>query len=118
MSPKLKLTQTLYEHLNTPPYTLQEASIMWWTNIRPTGGYRLTKYGFEVFKKELDLEYHSVDLDPKEITTKFLLGLDRKLQAPFYIEKKKIHLFGSRDALMALMHGSMSHYLQSITFTN
>jgi hypothetical protein len=118
MSPRLKLTQTLYGHLSKPPYSLEEAMILWWTNIRPTGGYRLTKYGWEVFTKELDLEYHTVELDPKEVTTKFLLGLDRKLASPFYIEKKKIHLFGSREAVMVIMHGSMSHFLKSLQFTD
>ena len=116
MSPKSKLTKTLYSHLSNPPYTEQEAMIMWWANIKATGGFKLTKFGFEVFKKELDLESHTLEVNPTEVTTKFLLNLDKKITTPYYLEKKRIHLFGTADAVNAIMHGSISQYLHSLTY--
>lgn len=115
MKNKKTLTQQLYSRLSNPAYALDHAQSLWWCNVRATGGLRLTQEGWRVFKKELDLESYSINLAKSEITKQFILALDRKLTAPYFIERDRIHLFGSREAVMALLHGNMSGYLASLT---
>lgn len=114
MKNKSLLTEKIYQQLENPRYPLDQARLLWWCNVRSNGGLRLTHEGWKVFKKDLELESYSVDLEKTEITKQFILDLDRKLTTPYFIEKHRIHLFGSREAVMALLHGNMSRYLRSL----
>lgn len=114
MSRKRDITERLYRHLAKPSYTLDQAQVYWWCNIRDNGGLRLTHLGFNCFKKDLDLESYSVNINQQEITKKFILDLDKLLTCPYYIERDKIHLFGDREAVLALLHGSVSNYISSL----
>ena len=114
MKNKDLLTQTLYEKIQEPSYNLEQARLLWWCNVRATGGLRLTQEGWRVFKRDLDLESYSINLDRSELTKQFILDLDSKLATPYFIERDRIHLFGSREAVMALLHGNMSRYLLSL----
>jgi|LakMenEpi03Aug12_release.lakeMendotaPanAssembly.Ray.scaffolds.fasta_scaffold437820_1 hypothetical protein len=114
MKNKDLLTRTLYEKIPEPGYNLEQAQLLWWCNVRATGGLRLTQEGWKVLKRDLELESYSINLDKKEINKQFILDLDRKLTTPYFIERDRIHLFGSREAVMALLHGNMSRYLESL----
>lgn len=114
MSRKRDITERLYRHIIKPSYTEEEALIYWWCNIRDSGGLRLTQLGYKCFKKELDLESYSIEVAKQELTKKFILDLDKMLTCPYFIEQGRIHLFGSREAVLALLHGSMSQYLASL----
>ena len=114
MKNKDLLTRTLYEKISQPGYNLEQAQLIWWCNVRATGGLRLTQEGWKVLKRDLELESYSINLDKKEINKQFILDLDRKLTTPYFIERDRIHLFGSREAVMALLHSNMSRYLESL----
>lgn len=114
MKNKSLLTETLYKKISAPNYSLEQAHILWWCNVRASGGLRLTHEGYKILKQDLDLESYSIALNKSEINKQFILDLDRKLTTPYFIERDRIHLFGSREAVMALLHGNMSRYLESL----
>jgi hypothetical protein len=114
MKNKNLLTETLYKKISEPSYSLEQAQLLWWCNVRSSGGLRLTNEGWTVLKRDLDLESYSINLVKTEITKQFILDLDRRLNTPYFIERDRIHLFGSREAVMALLHGNMSRYLESL----
>lgn len=96
---------------------LNDAMMYLWMNIRESGGLRLTQNGYNVLIKLLKLESYTVDLDPKQITKKNILALDRKLTAPYYISVKKVGapkliLFSSREAMMAMLYGDICSWLE------
>ena len=112
---KHKLTKRLIELLpEDHQLSIEEAMILWYTNIRNNGGFRLTQNGFQTMKI-LGLESWSVPLTDIKITMdkNLLLALDRKLTWPYFIDykKKEIVFYSSRDAVMATMYGSIKHWL-------
>ena len=96
---------------------LDDAMMYFWMNFRESGGLRLTKNGYEVLTKILKLESWALDIDPRKITKRTILQLDRKLTAPYYISVRragepKIILFSSREAIMASLYGDITAYLE------
>lgn len=110
---KAEITSRIYQLLPTPAYSQDQALLFWWFNIRPQGGLRLRPEGYAAFK-QADLESWSITVDAQELTKKFIVDLDRRLTCPYFIFRNKIHLFGSQEAVMALLHGSMTRYLGSL----
>jgi hypothetical protein len=94
---------------------LDRAMVDWYVNIRDTGGYRLTDEGFRVLIAVLELQHWQLPVDPKTITKRVLLDLDRKIEFPFYLEKRsrQIVFFGSREAMMATMYGNLIKFLEN-----
>lgn len=122
MQNKLAITQAILdqlpEELRLGFKDLDDAMMYFWMNIRDTGGLRLTKNGYEVLTKILKLESWALDIDPKKITKRTILQLDRRLTAPYYIAARcvgepKVILFSSREATMAMLYGDITAYLQS-----
>ena len=112
---KHKLTKRLIELLpEDHRISLEEAMIVWYTNFRNNGGFRLTQNGLQVMKI-LGLESWSVELDDIKITMDktLLLALDRKLTWPYFIDykKKEIVFYSSREAVMATMYSSIKNWL-------
>jgi hypothetical protein len=93
---------------------LERAMIDWYVNIRDTGGYRLTDEGFRVLIAVLELQHWQLSVDPKTITKRVLLDMDRKIEFPFYLEKRgrQIVFFSSREAMMATMYGDLTAWLR------
>lgn len=114
---KLTLTQQLITQYPDAPL-LDEAMVTWWQNIRDDGGLRLTQQGFSVFENLLDLESYLFQLPDKLLTPKNLIALDHHMASPYYIEtSRKCHsmiMFGSRHAMMAVLHGNMQQFIDSL----
>lgn len=86
----------------------------WWYNTREHGGYRLTSTGFKVLK-DLKFEYWDFVL-PDNFARKnkrILLGLDRKLEFPYYYGRKRLSFFGSQEAMMANLTGDLEQWLNN-----
>jgi hypothetical protein len=114
---KHKLTLRLIELLpEDHRITLEEAMVLWYTNIRNNGGFRLTQNGYQALKI-LALESWSVPLTDIKITMdkNLLLALDRKLTWPYFIDykKKEIVFYSSKEAVMATMYGSIKNWLDN-----
>jgi hypothetical protein len=114
---KHKLTLRLIELLpEDHRITLEEAMVLWYTNIRNNGGFRLTQNGYQALKI-LALESWSVPLNDIKITMdkNLLLALDRKLTWPYFIDykKKEIVFYSSKEAMMATMYGSIKNWLDN-----
>lgn len=90
--------------------------VLWYTNIRNNGGFRLTQNGYQALKI-LALESWSVPLNDIKITMdkNLLLALDRKLTWPYFIDykKKEIVFYSSKEAVMATMYGSIKNWLDN-----
>jgi hypothetical protein len=114
---KHKLTKRLIELLpEDHRLSIEEAMILWYTNIRNNGGFRLTKNGYQIMKI-LGLEFWAVPLNDIKITMdkNLLLALDRKLTYPYFIDykKKEIIFYSSREAMMATLYGNISNWLKN-----
>jgi hypothetical protein len=116
---KLAITQKLVDLLPPDAWTVDQARITWWYNIRDTGGMRLTKHGFDAFVTELDLEYYEYTIpDPEKFTQRTILALDRNLQMPYYMLREKttytkLYFFGSREAVLANLYGDLDRFLNN-----
>ena len=115
---KHKLTKRLIELLpEDHRISIEEAMVLWYTNIRNNGGFRLTQNGLQAMKI-LGLESWSVPLNDIKITMdkNLLLSLDRKLTWPYFIDykKKEIIFYSSREAVMATMYGSIKNWLDNM----
>ena len=116
---KLALTQELITHYpDAPP--LDEAMTTWWQNIQDDGGLRLTYKGFYVFEHMLELSSYSFELPEKLLTPRNLLAMDRRLTCPYYkVNNRKLNklvMFGSREAMMATLHGDMQRFITSLSY--
>lgn len=114
MTSKRKLTETLIQNWPTAQAPeLDKALIDWYVNIRDTGGFRLTDEGVHVLIDVLELEHWRLPLEPKKLSKRTLLDMDRKIAFPFYLDKraKQIIFFSSREAMMATMYGDIVNWL-------
>lgn len=101
-----------------------QALVTWWANIRPEGGLRLTRHGYEILHDVLQYESWSLDLSDQSypgMNKRVILDLDRKLEWPYFIDfnprkrMRRIVFFGSREAMMATMYGDLARWLASIS---
>ena len=124
---KLSITLGLLEKLpeqDREPW--DQALVTWWANIRPEGGLRLTRHGYEILHDRLGLECWCLDLANENtfyrarISKRTILDLDRKLEWPYYLDfnprkkTRRIVFFGSREAMMATMYGDLERWLATI----
>ena len=116
---KCALTRELITRYPDAP-SLDEARVTWWQNIRVDGGLRLTYEGFYVFENLLELSSYSFDLPEKLLTPKNLIALDRHMTCPYYMvnnrKLNKLMMFGSREAMMAVLHGDLQRFINSLTY--
>ncbi len=119
MRDKLKLTQAVVDELpDGHDMDVNVAMKTWWYNIRSGGGLRLTELGYFTFKKVLNLESYSVEINLDTFDHMTVLNLDRRLQMPYYIEVKKkiptnVIFFGSREAMLARLYGDLDKFLSN-----
>lgn len=119
MRDKLKLTEVIISRLPAgTEMDVATAMKIWWYNIRATGGLRLTELGYFVFKKVMDLESYTMEIDWETFDRTTILKLDRKLQMPYYIEvnkkiPKNIIFFGAKEAMMARLYGNLNKFLDN-----
>lgn len=125
---KLSITLGLLEKLpedRREPW--DQALVTWWANIRPEGGLRLTRHGYEILHDVLQYESWSMDLANEttlyqaRISKRTILDLDRKLEWPYYLDfnprkkTRRIVFFGSREAMMATMYGDLERWLANLS---
>jgi len=95
-------------------FDYKTALYSWWYNIRDNGGMRLTSTGFKMLK-DLKFEYWDFVL-PENFARKnkrIILGLDRKLNFPYYYGRKRLSFFGSQEAMMANLTGDLEQWLNN-----
>jgi hypothetical protein len=116
---KFTLTAELIHHYPDAP-TVDDAMRTWWQNIREDGGLRLTYEGYHVFSNFLELSSYTFELPEKLLTPKNLIALDRRMTCPYYIVNNRKHnhmvMFGSREAMMAVLHGDMQQFIKSLSY--
>lgn len=120
---KLSITLGLLEQVpEDRRESWEQALVTWWANIRPEGGLRLTRHGYDVLHKVLGMESWSVELPEKtHISKQEILDMDRKLCWPYFIRtrgKKNIEIifFSSREAMMATLYGNVRAWLESCEY--
>lgn len=80
---------------------------------------RLTASGFSAFTTALDLARYEWPIsDPKVITQRVILALDRKLRMPYYMLAskgipRKIVFFGSEEAVWINLYGNIERFLEN-----
>ena len=116
---KFQLTQELITRYPDAP-SLDDAMATWWQNIRNDGGLRLAYQGFYVFENLLELSSYTFELSEKLLTPKNLLAMDRLMTCPYYMvnnrKLNKLVMFGSKEAMMATLHGDMQRFINSLTY--
>ena len=115
MSRRDTLTQTLLENLpEQDRIPIARARMTWWMNPRAQGGFRLTRQGYDVLVKNLDIKHWCFDITDSNL--RMMVELDRKLTDPYFVDskKKQLVMFGSREAMMALLHGDVKRYLSLV----
>lgn len=99
------------------PINLDTALKTWYQNIRPTGGLRLTTYGYKILRT-LEIESWSWRWPEQKgyVDKKLLLDMDRKLQYPYFINAKtrEVVFFSSREAMMTTLYGDIKPWLDSL----
>ena len=84
--------------------------VQMWRNIRDDGGYRLTDQGNE-WLRELGMKSYVIPLPPDNSLTaslhtgSILLGLDRKLKAPYHLKNKRLSIFDDSISVQLLLFG-------------
>ena len=85
----------------------------WWVNPRnkEKGGLRLTEQGFECLQKA-DLKCYEVKYDePIQFTNELIIWMDQNIDCPFYINQKKIWVFGEKMAVkLVLFSGNIAKF--------
>jgi hypothetical protein len=97
--------------------SFDQARIDWWFNPSKTGGFRLTPEGFKILGTVLEIEHWRVAAHPN---LRLLLDLEKKLETPYFLDVKKreLVLFGSKDAMMATLHGDVKRWLELLQNRN
>jgi len=110
---KKHISSSIIKQLNLDETHFTRYHYAWWQNPRPkkTGGLRLTLEGYEAFQN-LGVEEHSIDFPhDTEFTGQLVLWLDRFIDCPFYLEKKRIIVFSDNVAVqLILFSGNIQKY--------
>ncbi len=103
----VKLIELLPDSKKIP---FDQARLEWWFNPSKNGGFRLTLEGYNVMASVLEFEHWRVATHPN---LRLLLDLEKKLEVPYYVgtKKKELILFGSKEAMMATLHGDVKRWL-------
>lgn len=93
--------------------------VQMWRNIREDGGYRLTDQGNE-WLRELGMKSYVIPLPNDNSmaqslhTGSLLLGLDRKLKAPYHLKNRRLSIFDDSISVQLLLYGGdLKSYLDA-----
>jgi hypothetical protein len=116
---KATLTSNLINSFPDAP-DLDQALNTWWVNLRESGGLRLSEIGYQIFCNKLEFDSYTYNIDLAVLTPKNLILLDRYLTCPYYLtgsrKNSRLVLFGSKEAMMAALHGDMQRFIKSLTY--
>lgn len=97
--------------------TEQDALSMWWQDIRPDSGLRLSSEGCVIFD-QLKIKSYEFEIPPDTPTrANTLLILSNKLTCPYYIvigKKPRLVLFGSKEATMYSLYGDINRFISAL----
>ena len=119
MANKALITQEVLNQLK-PTADLDHGIAMqrWWVNLRETGGLRLTDLGREVFSSVVGYESFEFETSAEILTGRNLVSLDRKMSAPYHLQKNRktavLTMFGSREAMMASLYGDIQKFIDNL----
>jgi hypothetical protein len=114
-------TSTLLDQL-TSTTTKHDIYRHLWMNYHNKDSLRLTKKGFVILSKELNLQYYTASLKHKgqpvfegNLHGSILLQIDRALTCPYYLYTEgKLELFGEKErAWLALVDDELFRFLES-----
>lgn len=118
MLSKLDYTQQILKQLPVDDQLSEDYALsLWWYDIRPDSGLRLSAEGCIVFGLAGIVSYEfdvPLDTPAKPVT---LLVLNKKLTCPYYIavgKKPRLVLFGSKEATMYSLYGDVNKFIASI----
>ena len=103
-----QLTKIVSEHMgwSTDPKTLSKNHHLIWQNPRKklSGGCRLTEYGYDLFKNQIDMKSYEVQF-PKELSlsNQNIIWLDHFIDGPYYLSKKSIIVFKEKTAVQLIL---------------
>lgn len=92
-----------------------KAMRIWFWDIRPGGGFRLTLKGLQDFQ-QAGLNHWQQDFDTKTVSKRLLIDMSKKISWPYYIDTKnqKLVFFNSRDAVTAQIYGDVELWLNAL----
>ena len=105
---KLHITKIASEHLgwSSDSKTLSKNYQLIWQNTRKKsiGGFRLTDYGYDILKNQLQMKSYEVHY-PKELvlTNQNMIWLDHFIDGPYYLGKKSIIVFTEKLAIQLIL---------------
>lgn len=88
------------------------ATVPWWRDPKPDGGYRLSISGFVALTAHgiiPNTEVHSFPLKSRGLSPKFLMALDKSMETPYYVIENKgklsamLLLFSEKEAVVAML---------------
>lgn len=117
MLSKRDYTRQIIKQLPAGTWEEDYALSVWWQDIRPEGGLRLSPEGCTVFIR-LGIDRYEFEIPPDtSVRTGVLLILSNKLTCPYYIvvgKKPKLILFGSKEATMYSLYGDINRFIAAI----
>jgi hypothetical protein len=118
MLSKLDYTQQILKQLPEGVRPSEDYAVsVWWQDIRPEGGLRLSPEGCVVFK-QVGITPYEFEVPPGTPTrANTLLILNRKLTCPYYItlgKKPKLILYGSKEATMYSLYGDVNRFIKGL----
>jgi hypothetical protein len=119
MLSKLDYTQQILKQLPDDNRPSEEFALsLWWQDIRPEGGLRLSPEGCVIFNA-IGIAAYEFEVPPSTpARASTLLTLNRKLTCPYYItlgKKPKIIFYGSKEATMYSLYGNIDKFIQAIS---
>ena len=115
---KIDITRRLMEQLDDPNCPDFDVALKhWWIDWHEDKGLRLTQQGFDVFQS-LKYEHYVCEITTAEpAKPSHLLIMDRHLTCPYYLKygkKPRLILFGSKEAVMFQLVGTLERFLTMI----
>ena len=101
--------------LNGSDLDAEQASRIWFWDIRRNGGLRLTAGGYTAMK-QAGIQSWSVPFERKSLDKKTMLEMNRRIQWPYFISTRppELVLFSDTDAVMATLYGDVRSWLQNM----
>lgn len=90
--------------------TTEQFRKVWWKNPFKYSSLNLSKQGYLFLKDSLDLVHYDIDLselvvDSESFPFKDIMAFTKGLNGPWYIKKKTLILFDSKDATLISLYG-------------
>jgi hypothetical protein len=115
MLSKLDYTRQIIKQMSEDERPTEEDALsMWWQDIRPEGGLRLSSEGCVTFNN-VGIKSYEFEVPPS-IPAKpiILITLNEKLTCPYYIvlgKRPRLIFFGSKEATWYALYGDINKFV-------